>query len=238
MVYRFRAGRAPRPLVALAMALAVAVTAARGSAPAAAGTDGRSVTSYEVKRQETRAPELPSLRFLRANRAFLRSRLDRLLLQTTHTRDGRAAAVGGLLASVTGLADLEAELDLMQALLDEQGARLGWLEADYLGRQETALVLLVRAGRGDGPPAGMVVTDDDRRLRVGFSAEQRSALAQGGVVQVLHELVEPRRHELAVVFLDAQGDTLEAQLVPVDAARDRLTFVEVEPAAGAAVWRR
>ncbi len=261
--------------VALVLAAACAVPSA-SRAQAAAGPGGE--TRYEVKRAKVKPPAQPSLRFLRANRDFLRAQLDRLRLQAIRLHGGdaesidprwlmlrdMAAAVAaardtvavedsvtawrGLLTSVTGLADLETQLDRMQGLLNDQGVRLAALESDYLDRQETALVLLLSGGRAGRLPAGVVVGDGDDRLQVPLTDGQRDALAAGGVVQVMHRLVEPRDHQLDLVFTGAAGDTLEAAVVPVTAERDRLTFVEldldglaagaVDTAPAATVWRR
>lgn len=231
------------------------------------------VTTYEVKRRDQEKPDLPSLRFLRANRAFLRAQLDRLLLETTRTTDGRAQLIDprwlrlqemsaaitaardtvadeeavalerDLLASVAGLADLEAQLDLMESLVDAQSTRLSALETDFLGAQETALVVLLQTGP-DSVPASVVLDEDGTRLRVDLTLAERTALAQGGVAQIHHQLVEPREHLFDVMFLGAAGDTLATATVPVTAARDQLTFLELdldETAAAAptvAVWRR
>ena len=51
------------------------------------------------------------------------------------------------------------QLDLMDSLLTDQGARLTWVEEDFLGRQETALVVLVKGGDGETAPTGLVISD-------------------------------------------------------------------------------
>lgn len=243
------------------------------AAPADEPVTNEPVTTYEVQQRDHEKSDLPSLRFLRANRAFLRAQLDQLQLRTMHLQGGEAelidprwlrlqemaAAIAAardtvadeeaavlerdLLASVAGLADLEAELDLMESLVDAQSTRLTALETDFLGRQETALVILLQTG-ADRVPASVVLQEDGDHRRVDLSLEERLALADGGIAQIHHELVEPRDHVFDVIFLAAGGDTLSTATVPVTTARDRLTFLELDlgpPPAVAptvAVWQR
>ena len=62
---------------------------------------------------------------------------------------GDSLARQALLASITQLGHLESELDLMERQLEEQRGRLGILQDDFTGRQQTALVVLL-----SGFPAG------------------------------------------------------------------------------------
>ena len=170
--------------------------------------------------------------------AVIRAELDRLRQLVKVTRDGSAellderllrlremaAAVAAArdtvgdaeavsaarerLESVAEIANLEAQLDLMDSLLAAQKQRLAWLEADYLGQQRTALVVVVGGFVGREAPAAVVLAEGDEIRRVDFTPEQRMALAQGGVAQVHHAFVEPRTHEFSLAF--EGGDWQEA----------------------------
>ena len=214
--------------------------------------------TIEVKRAEEKETKHPSLRFLKDHRVFLRARLDllRLHIRLTRTEDAEmldarllrlgemAAAIAAardtvdtlhgmtpqreLLTSVTELGKLEAELDLMELLLAEQRQRLLLLEEDFLGHQETALVVLVRGLNGREAPGTIVFSEDNEFVRVPLTPEQQASLAQGGIAQIYHEFVEPREHVYAVSFEGAGWAGVAPVPVAVLAARDRLTFLELD----------
>ena len=214
--------------------------------------------TIEVKRAVPRGPKHPSLRFLRDNRVFLRGRLDLLRVQITRVHTDKAtllderilrlkemaAAIASardtvgavyeltpereLLTSVTQLGELEAELDLMKKLLADQQQRLLLLEEDFLGHQETALVILIKGLSGKRAPASIVLTEDNDVVRVELTPEQRNSLEQGGIAQIYHEFVEPREHVFAVSFAGKAWAAAETVAVSVEAARDRLTFLELD----------
>ena len=216
------------------------------------------VETLEVQRDDSRAPRQPSLRFLKDHRVFVRSQLDRLKLRVTRerTNDGlliderflhlqemsaaiaaardtigaeeAIAAQRSLFASVAELSEMEASLDLMDSLLADQRRRLLWLEEDFLGRQETALVIVIRGVPRGHVPASIVITEDRDLTRVPLSADQCASLASGGIAQVYHEFVEPRRHELRVSLEGPAWTATAPSTVVVDAARDRLAFLELD----------
>lgn len=212
----------------------------------------------EVKREKDRKTKHESLRFLRDHRVFLRAQMDRLSLLTSLSERGKAtmiddrmlrlqqlaAAIAAardtvdveeaatarrdLLDSVERLGELDAQLVLMEALLADQKGRLRVLEEDFLGHQETALVILVRGLPDQDSPAGLILTEDRRTLEVLLTADQQVSLRQGGVAQVFHRFVEPRDHLFEVGFAGAGWDEVPTAQVPVTAARDRITFVELD----------
>jgi hypothetical protein len=216
------------------------------------------VESVEVKRADTKTPKHTSLKFLKDHRVFIRAQLDLLKVQTTRTRTERAlslderylllqqmsAAIAAardtvradslltaqrqLMQSVTQLGELEVQLSRMEALLAHHRARVIAIESDFLGHQETALVIVVRGFTGKTAPAFMVITEDDDVVRVEFTPEQRASLEQGGIAQVYHEFVEPREHVLQVAFEGNGWPALGAIPVTVDTARDRLTFLGID----------
>jgi hypothetical protein len=244
-------------LVALLLALSpLAVCAQEEIDPVGDAIESTQET-IEVKRADTRGPKHESLKFLRDNRVFLRAQLDRLRLQITR-EDGGAqiiderflrlqelsaaiaaasdtirtgqelAARRDLMQSVTQLGEIETELTLMETLLAEQQRRLIALETDFLGHQETALVIVMRGLAGKHAPAAITIEEDNDVVRVELTPGQRLSLEQGGIAQVFHEFVEPREHVFAVRF---EGDAWAGAAplpVSVEAARDRLTFLELD----------
>jgi hypothetical protein len=216
------------------------------------------IETLEVKRSEVKAPDHESLRFLKDHRVFIRSQLDRLRTQVTreHTNtaemvDARylklremsaaiAAAqdtIGGqqaraarqsLLCSVTELGKLEATLDQMDSLLVDQRGRLLWLEKDFLGHQETALVIVIRGLPAKDVPTSISIAEEGDVTHVALSDTDRASLAKGGIAQIYHEFVEPRTHALQVKLEGGAWDTRPAAVVTLDAPRDRLTFLELD----------
>jgi len=241
----------------LALALFMAATPVRAQETAPVDTTAITET-IEVKRADDKELKHESLRFLRDNREFVRGQLDRLRLKVTRevsteamvidarflqlqelsravaaardtVQDGSVlAAQRELLDSITRLGDIEAELALMESLLAEQRGRLMILEQDFLGHQETALVVVVRGLAGQDAPDGVVLTDETNVTRVAFTPEQRAALAEGGVAQVYHEFVEPRAHVVSVSFTGGTWPGAEPVAATFDAPRDRLTFLEMD----------
>lgn len=236
------------PVISLALlSLSFAAVAAQSQEP---------VETIEVKHAETKRAKHESLRFLKDHRVFLRAQLDQLRLQITRVREGEAdlidqrylmlremaAAIAAardtiraeqeiaserdLLDSVTELGDLEAQLALMDSLLADQRERLLMLEQDFLGRQETALVVLVKGLTGSHTPTSITLTEDNDVVRIDLDADQQESLQRGGVAQIFHEFVEPRTHLFRVGF---EGwNSIEEVTIEVDAARDRMTFLELD----------
>ena len=245
-------------LIAIACLAVTPAYAEETTVPAAAASVDSVIETLEVKREEIKAPERASLRFLKDHRVFVRSQLDRLRTQVTreHTDvaqllDARylklaemsaaiqaaqdtiggeqaMAAQRALLASVTELGELEASLDLMDSLLVDQRQRLLWLEQDFLGHQETALVIVIRGMPGGDVPSAISISEDGEIVHATLSPAQCASLAQGGIAQIYHEFVEPRAHALEVRLEGGAWDTVPASAVALDAARDRLTFLELD----------
>lgn len=216
------------------------------------------VESIEVKRAETKEPKHTSLKFLRDNRVFIRAQLDLLKVQVTRSRVDQAqlldqrylnlkqmsAAIAaardtvsaeslltaqrGLMTSVTQLGELETQMVTMEQLLAEHRVRLLAIEQDFLGHQETALVVLMKGFSGKHAPAAIVIAEDGDVVRVELTPEQRTSLEQGGIAQVYHEFVEPREHVYTVSFEGTGWSIAHSVPVTVDAARDRLTFLGLD----------
>ncbi len=215
--------------------------------------------TVEVKRTETRETKHPTLQFLKDNRVFLRARLDQLSTRVIKTRTTGAEMLDArflmlkemaeniaaardtvdaankqmsqrdVLTSVSQLGDLEAELTLMETLLSEQQSRLLSLEQDFLGDQETALVILMKGLEGKTSiPEAIVVTEENEVVRVGLRPEHRLSLTQGGIAQIYFEFVEPREHLIEVSFSgDGWAEVLPVK-VAVDTRRNQITFLELD----------
>jgi len=238
--------------------VAIPLTAIHAQDKSAADDEGEVVETIEVKRAESKDTKHETLRFLKDNRVFLRARLDQLRTQVTLTRTDRAevldarflllqemaAAIAAardtvqsehmltperqLLNSVTELGELEAELSLMEQILADQRVRLLLLEEDFLGHQETALVVLMKGLAGKNVPESVVIRQDNNVVRVHLTPEQRLSLEQGGIAQLYHEFVEPREHVFEVSFTGGEWATAGAISVPFEATRDQITFLELD----------
>lgn len=243
-------------LGALFLVAGFAGTAVAADAPADPATvTGADV---RVERERPARPKLASLRFLHENRDFLRMRLDALRQRPVERKEGAAdidprflaygamkaeiLAAGDsvaaaqearrrseLYADVTDLGALDGELDRLERLLAEQRERLGVLEADFTGRQATALLVVLR-----GAPAGDAVTelaitgDDGVVHRVSLSARDLDALRRGGATEVLHVFIEPRAQTLTLTLTAATGVPGTPAWVTLEPARDRITFLELD----------
>lgn len=217
-----------------------------------------SLEAWTVERAEVKAPKQPTLRFLEENLDFFRARLDALLLIADHralngrdldprflryremlaqiraARDSAAAgeariAQHALLESVAGIEELEHDMDAMETFLAAQHERLSWLEEDFVGRQQTALIVLLSGVPPVGAPRTVILQDaDGATYRVAIEDTARQSLVRGGATQLLHELFEPRDHRLLVSL---EGDGWKSAK-PVEIAfgpeRDRLTFLEID----------
>jgi hypothetical protein len=212
----------------------------------------------EVKKAKIDALEKGSLRFLRENRDFLRAQLDRLR-QVRRQMDGGALELSArdlllrelmagieadedslareralvarrdLFQSVSELGELESQLDRLEALLGGQMGRLDQIEADYAGRQRTALLILVQNFPQQNGPERIILEDEDSmRWEVTLSAEQREALRAGGAAQILHEFVEPRQLRFSIRFAGGGYDARPAEAVDVDPARDRINLLSID----------
>lgn len=240
-------------------ARAALLVLALASSAAAAAEPQPPATTIEVERVKAKEPNHPTVRFLRENRDFLRAQLDLLRQKVKSDTDGDAILLSErhlmfkemleaiaaardssrngtesiarreLLASVTEIGELESQMDLMEQLLQEQGERLSWLEQDFVGRQRTALVILLRGLPPESSPSGVIVrSEEGETLRIALTAQDVESLRQGGVAQIFHRFVEPRRQEFEISLDGAQWGEAAGQPIAVEPQRDRLTFLELD----------
>lgn len=211
-----------------------------------------------VDRVRPRKEKLATLRFLKTNRDFLRSRLDLLretpLEQHTSALDidprflayrdlvaaarasGDSVAVAAdadqrreLFASITDLGALESQLDLMERLLADQRTRLTVLQEDFAGHQRSALAIVVSGAPRDGAPAVISITrDDGTSITMPLSPGEQASLIQGGVLELSHGLIEPREQVLEIAFGGGLWAGAPHGFVTLSPARDHLTFLRLD----------
>jgi hypothetical protein len=212
----------------------------------------------KIERIKPKKEKHPTLRFLKANRSFLRSELDRLRekpiegegeareLDPRHLmyRDMLAAIAASvdsvrgedalraqrdILNSIAELAALEGQLDEMDRLLAAGHARLTDLDRDFVGRQVTALMILARGLPPGGAPSHFVVTDEDGDpVRIPLTADHVAALRGGGLAQVYHEFVEPRE-QVFELAVGAPGATNDSvRYLVIEPPRGQITFLEID----------
>ncbi len=222
-----------------------------------------------VERVRPTKEKIPTLRFLKENRDFIRARYDLLRQKPDGTlgdageidprflayqemlrdllaaRDSVSAADDSLarrqlLASISDLGRLEEQLDLMDRLLAGQRTRLGILQEDFTGRQQTALVVVLSGYPAEAEIGQVSITlEDGDTLTVPLSDEHRASLRKGGVVQIFHGFVEPREQVVEVAITGERWPAGDAGYVTIDPARDRMTLLRldlssVQPERGAA----
>ncbi|HYM82495.1 MAG TPA: hypothetical protein VEY91_13920 [Candidatus Limnocylindria bacterium] len=253
-----RRNRRRDPYTPLAGLVGVALLAGAcviGFAPMARGQEA---TSVKLERIKPKKEKHATLQFLKDNRDFIRARFDLLRQQPVErqlaaaeidprylgyrdmlasilaAKDSVAAAEDArqrrdLLASVTDLGDLESQLDLMERQLGQQRERLGVLQKDFTGDQQTALVVVVSGYPKDVALSEIAITlEDGDTLSVPLSAEQQTSLRQGGVVQVFHGFVEPREQIIEVGVTSDQWPSGDSGFLTLEPMRDRLTFLRLD----------
>jgi hypothetical protein len=244
----------PRRAAAAAIAIVLAI-ASVVPAPPARAEDTQTVV---VEHLRPKKEKLPTLRFLKENRDFIRARYDLLrqkpgehtgdageidprflayqamLREIMTSRDSVVVAADSLdrlqlLASITELGRLEGQLDLMDRVLAEQRTRLGVLQEDFIGRQLTALMVVVSGWSAQAPVTGVRITlEDGDTLTVPLTPEHRAALQKGGVVQIFHGFVEPREQVVEVAITGDRWPAGDTGYVTLDPARDRLTLLRLD----------
>lgn len=216
------------------------------------------VTTVRIERERPQKERIPTLRFLKANRDFIRARFDRLRQESRESAAGAGeldprfllyrqllseVAAGkdsvqvnldareraGLFASVSDLAALEHELDLMERMLDAQRARLGVLQKDFAGRQRTELDLVLTgaplAGRVDSVA---IVFEDGTRAAAAIDSTQRAAMLHGATFELFHGLIEPREQVLDLALIGEGWSQTGHGFVTLEPTRDRITFLKLD----------
>lgn len=241
-----------RPLAASALALALL-----GAGVPWAGAQAPVETEVRIERVKPKKVKHPTLRFLQANRDFIRARYDRLretpleqresgeidprflayqaLLQSVFAADDSVASSEEqrrkreFLRSVTELGALESQLDQLERLLAGQRERLAALQSDFTGAQSTALAIVLSGDPGEAAPEAITLTlEDGTRLEFALSPDQRDALKRGGAVQVHHAMVEPRSQVLEIALRGPAWNANEPAFLTLEPTRDRLTLLRLD----------
>lgn len=224
-------------------------------------------TEVKVERMRPEKEKVPTLRFLRENLDFIRAQFDRLrekpvdqhaaatdldprllnyarlLAEALASRDTVGAAEDArsrqhLLESIAQLGSLENQLDLMEHHLEKQRIRLAYLEDDFTGHQQTALMVVLSGYPKDVAVSEVTVAlDDGDPIHVTLSPEQCQSLRRGGVVELFHGFAEPREQVVQVSLGAAGLPAGDPGYVTVSPMRDRLMFLRfdlsnVQPAQG------
>jgi len=239
--------------------IALAFGLLAGSAPALFAQPQPGVPEVDVQRVEEKEAKVETLRFLKENRDFFRAQLDLLrltfgdqyygdgqnldprslmlqeLLAQSRAQEDSAAAAGDrdrtrrALESVTELAELENEMNVMEEMLNQQRNRLSLLEQDFQGRQETALIVLLSGVPSSGVPNEVVFCEDGGdTYRVTLTNLDRSALAEGGLAQLFHSFVEPRELHFHVSVQGEGWNGSADHPVVVEPERDKLNFLQLD----------
>jgi hypothetical protein len=246
--HRIRPARARSAALVVLAALAFAAPA-----PPAGAEEGAEV---RVERVKPDREKLPTLRFLKENKDWIRARFDllrekaiggagdateidprflayqRLLADVAAGGDSAATLAEknerlALLASITELGTLEAQLDALERLLGAQTARLAELESDFTGRQRTELLVLLRGVPGSAERLVITVADGGTHT-VPLGEAERQSLAAGGVMRVYQAFVEPREQIIEVRIEGAGWAAESAGYMALEPARDRLTLLEID----------
>jgi hypothetical protein len=200
----------------------------------------------------------PTMRFLKANRAFIRGRYDvthehpvdsknealavdprflayqRLLASVNAGRDtvaadDAAARQREYLARVGELADLESQMDRMERMLAEQRDRLGVVQADFTGHPMTELIVVASGDPGVSAPATLsVALESGDTVVTALSDEQRRTLARGGVVELYRGFVEPREQTLELTLTGGAWPASDHGWLNLDPPRDHITLVRFD----------
>jgi hypothetical protein len=211
-----------------------------------------------VERTKPPEEKLSNLRFFKDNLDFLRSRLDglqempresgqearaldeRLLRYQDMIQEARAARDSidseqarrdkeAFLSSVTELGELDAHLDYLEEVLNQQEKRLGVLQEDFLGDQRTAMIVVVKGAPSGNPLTGLRIMDGfDETTEAAFTPQRQTALSEGGIVQVYHALVEPREQTWEIVLLGPGWGPDPAAYLTFTPRRNRLGIMMLD----------
>ncbi len=245
----------PRPILAM---LACSVLLTDSVRAQEAPTAPLAAETVRLQRRKPEHERIETLRFFRANRDFIRGRLDRVqqraldvsqdaaamdprYLDYAHLLAGVANASDsltraeasrqqrGLLGSVTDLGLLEAQLDQMGRMLDAQRAGLGALQADFDQHQQTAMLVVVSGDPGANAVGDITLhLEDGDTLTVPLDDAARATLRAGGILELFHGLIEPRPQLIEVGLAGTLWAAHDCGYLTVEPARDQLLCVRLD----------
>ncbi len=237
--------------------LAVALITILALVPTGVTAQPNTPMELEVSRVRPKREKHETLRFLKDNKDFIRTRIDLLREKQSAGRaegggiDQRFLAYGTMLtaihagrdsasrcedararrelyASVRDLAGLEDQLDQMERLLAAQRMRLGVIEQDFTGLQGTAWLVVLSGHTASPIEAVMLTMEDGRSHTTTLSQEHRDLLERGGALEIAHARIEPREQVISVRIIGRGWAADIDGYVSLAPERDRLTFVRLD----------
>jgi hypothetical protein len=151
----------------------------------------------------------------------------------------RLRAVQASLDSATTLGDLgvfRAALDSLLAVAVRSGARLDSIDYCFASHLRTSLAVTLATPKDVDLERVEALLEGQPVLQHELSVEERAALAAGGVLQLVHRVVEPRAQNLEVRAWTKGAPAPSRTEVPIDPDPDRLSVYHldlVEPQAPA-----
>jgi hypothetical protein len=134
-----------------------------------------------------------------------------------------------LLKNVLALGALEHELREIEGLLEAEEQRLAQIQEDYVGRQQTALIILARGTVPEQVPTGLLIhLEEGESLWVALDEPTKESLNRGGIAQIFQGFVEPRSQWIEVGLGGGGWEGSEHGFLEIEPQRDRLTLVELD----------
>ncbi len=222
--------------------------------PAVVAADGETAGDVKVEHRSVQENDLNSLRFLRANRDFLRTRLDRLLQRPDPAGRGVANLLDkrhlllrsimaeidaardsvrsenaslerqDLMESIEHLAKLDSQLTLMDRLLDDQESRLRIIDDDLRGNQNTALIILLKGLPSGFEPDAVDIDESDGPSLRVSLAPETRAALRRGGIAQIYHEYVEPREHELRIGLGGQG---EIRFL-VDTPLDQLSFLQLD----------
>ncbi|NNF06504.1 MAG: hypothetical protein HKN21_07065, partial [Candidatus Eisenbacteria bacterium] len=211
----------------------------------------------DVERTKIKKQKLATLKFLNANKDFIRGRLDALresvkedgwsqevdaryfryhqMIADMQAKKDSVAALEDsvtreeLMESILELAEVLETLDAIEGALDESQARLEQLEADFVERQKTALVVLISGELPEMHPEGFVLTNEyGDSTTVTLNTARTAVLESGGVAELLHNFVEARPQTWEIHLQGLGWEHEPVASLRIHPAPNDITFLELD----------
>ncbi len=234
--------------------VAIALVLFLSALPGAIAFADETPRDVKVEQRSVQDNDLNSLRFLRANRDFLRTRLDRLLQRPDPAGRGEADLLDNrhlllrsimaeidaardsvrsenialerreLLDSIDHLAKLDSQLTLMDRLLDDQEGRLRVIDEDLRGNQNTALIILLKGLPPDFEPEAIHIDESGGPSLRVSLAVETRAALRRGGIAQIYHEYVEPREHELRIGLGGRGEISFL----VDTPLDQLSFLQLD----------